>query len=135
MKKTSILFLIMAFLLNGVSVFADTPDNSWIYEGDDCVIKNFDSRWTYSSGMSAEPAYVSSGISWVSGSDSGNGTGAVRFNAQKYAFESPSYNFSLVEGRTYKISMDVKPMCDFVTDRFSFWISSEKDDSSGDHKA
>ena len=133
MKKITILLLIMTFLSNGVSAYAATPDNGWIYEGEDCIIKNFDSRWSFKEDMSVEPEYASSGISWISGNNSGNGTGAVRFDTQKYAFESPSYNFSLVNGRTYRISMDVKPMVDFVTDRFSFWISSQKADGSGEY--
>ena len=133
MKKIIAVFLLMSVLLSAVPVNAASDNSGWLYEGADCVIKDFNSKWTYKTDMNAEPEYVSSNISWVSAANSGNGTGAVQFQAQKFAFESPSYNFSLVEGRTYKISMDVKPMVDFVTDRFSFWVSAPKADGSGEY--
>lgn len=130
MKKTVSILLSLVMLLGGVSAYADTSDRTWLYEGSDCLIKDYDDELTAKTDINVEPAQRRDKLVWASGEDSGNGTGALSFTTTEYAWESPSYNLPLTVGRTYKLSLDVKPEVDIYTDRFSIWLSAKDTDGN-----
>lgn len=70
-------------------------------------------------------------LSWVSPSESGNGTGALMCEPT-YAYATPRYKVNLEQGKTYKVSVCLKPSMDLLPDTFNFWLSGEMDGENVD---
>lgn len=63
-------------------------------------------------------------LSRVSPNESGNGTGALMCELT-YAYATPRYKVNLEQGKTYKLSVYLKPSMDWLSDTFNFWLSGE----------